>query len=439
MLLGVGSARAEVRRSIPIPTATLVTRWDTDRWSRGSYSALPPGVSPRVRRDLADALLDGRVAFAGEYADSQYPATTQGAYRSGRYAARRLIDRADPRTAVVIGAGMAGASAARALQSAGVDVRVIEARGRIGGRIHSDTRWGAPVELGAAWLHALYGNPLVPLARAEGLRLVPTDYDDAVARDTVTGRASAKAERRWTRLGGLMERLGDAWPSRDLSVGDWLERRNWNDGRIDTWAAQVEITQEYGVDPGRLGVRATEEGGAYRGGDAMVAGGYDAIVRSLLDGIDVELSTPVKSVAARGNSVRVVLANSASVQADVVVVAVPLALLRSETLAVEPMNAKVRGALRSLTTGHLEKVVLRYDERWWGRHQVYGIVGGGAAGAPAGSDASLRWTEFYDLTDVLGFPALAGLSGGQAARTRPRSDRGCVDEATAALAAAFGG
>ena len=33
--------------------------------------------------------------------------------------------------------------------------------------------------------------------------------------------------------------------------------------------------------------------------------------------------------------------------------------------------------------------------------------------------AVLRWTEFYSLTDVLGFPALVGFSGGSSARSRP--------------------
>ena len=94
-------------------------------------------------------------------------------------------------------------------------------------------------------------------------------------------------------------------------------------------------------------------------------------------------------------------------------------------------------ALRSLSTGSLEKVILRYDQQWWGSEQVLGIVGGGAPGAPEGSLAALRWTEYYSLTDLLGFPALVGFSGGQAARTRPLSDAACAAEATAALASAF--
>jgi len=438
-LLRWDPASGVTRRGIPSPRASLVTRWDTDTWSRGSYSALPAGVSPSVRRTLADTVISGRIALAGEYASTAYPATTTGAYLSGRHAVKRLLDRVDARTAIVIGAGMAGAAAARDLRAAGVDVTVLEARGRTGGRIRSDRAWGAPVELGAAWIHGTGGNPLVPLARAAGLRLVPTDYDDAIARDTVTGRRSTAAEARWGRLDGLLERLGEAWPPRSLSVADWLERQGWGTSRIDSWATQVEVTQEYALDPSRLGVRATEEGANYSGGDVMVAGGYVAIVDDLLAGADVRRRSAVESVALRGSRVEVSLRSGTRLPADVVVVAVPLALLRAGLPAVVGMGSGVLTALRSLVTGVFEKVVLRYDEQWWGDHRVYGVVGGGAPGAPAGSAAALRWTEFYSLTDVLGFPALAGFAGGSSARSRPASDAACAREAAAALGAAFAG
>ena len=439
LALRLERAAGSPRRVIPVPTASLVTRWDTDPWSRGSYSALPAGTSPSVRRTLADAILGGRIALAGEYASTAYPATTTGAYLSGRHAAGRLLDRVNARTAIVVGAGLAGAVAAHDLRAAGVEVTVVEARDRVGGRIWSDEQWGAPVELGAAWIHGTRGNPIVPLARAAGLGLVPTDYDDAVARDTVTGLPSAKAEARWTRLDGLLERLGEAWPPRSLSVADWLARQGWTTGRIDAWATQVEVTQEYGLDPGRLGVRATEEGAAYRGGDALVAGGYVTIVDDLLAGSEVRRGSAAQSVGVRGSRVDVALASGERLSADIAVVAVPLALVRAGRPKLPDMGRGVRTALRGLVTGVFEKVVLRYDEQWWGDHRVYGIVGGGAPGAPAGSAAALRWTEFYSLTDVLGFPALVGFSGGSSARSRPKSDATCASEAQRALTAAFAG
>ncbi len=430
-------AVAGTPRTVPRPTGALVTRWDTDPWARGAYSALPPGVSPRVRRTLADAVLGGRIVLAGEYASPGRPSTTTGAHDSGRAAGRLIAETAQPSTVLVIGAGLAGATAAADLAARGVDVVVLEARDRVGGRIRTDRSWGVPIELGASWIHGLRGNSMVPLASRAGLRLAPTDFEDAVARDTLTGRRSPAAERRWGRLDALLSRLSESAGPRRQDVGSWLTDQGWSDGRLDAWAAQVEVTQEYGRDPDLLGVRAAQEGDEYRGGDSMVVGGYARIPETLLDGLEVRLGSPVAQVVADGSGVDVTLVDGSVQRADAAVVAVPLEVLRVGALTVSPMPRDVRAALDRLRTGDLEKVVLRYAEPWWGDHQVIGVVGGGAPGAPAGTSAALRWTEFYPLTDIVGEPAIMALSGGSAARRRPRSDAACAAEAAAALAAAF--
>ena len=115
LVAGPADALGRPRRRVPTPTASLVTRWDTDTWSRGSYSSLPAGTSPAVRRTLADAILGGRIALAGEYASTAYPSTTTGAYLSGQHAARRLLDLVNARTAIVVGAGIAGLRGALAM------------------------------------------------------------------------------------------------------------------------------------------------------------------------------------------------------------------------------------------------------------------------------------------------------------------------------------
>lgn len=65
----------------------------------------------------------------------------------------------DTKSLLIVGAGMAGLSAARSLADAGWRVRVIEARDRIGGRVYTNRDWGVPLEMGASWIHGTTDNP----------------------------------------------------------------------------------------------------------------------------------------------------------------------------------------------------------------------------------------------------------------------------------------
>ena len=74
---------------IPGPKDALVTRWQSDPWSYGSYSYVPAGVSFRRHLDLARPV-DDKVFFAGEATHQDYPATVHGAFLSGVRAARQV-------------------------------------------------------------------------------------------------------------------------------------------------------------------------------------------------------------------------------------------------------------------------------------------------------------------------------------------------------------
>lgn len=71
---------------------------------------------------------------------------------------------------IIIGAGMAGLSAANHLLKNGIeDFLIIEARKRIGGRIISIPLKNHKVELGANWIHGVLGNPIFEMAMSNNL------------------------------------------------------------------------------------------------------------------------------------------------------------------------------------------------------------------------------------------------------------------------------
>lgn len=68
---------------------------------------------------------------------------------------------------VIIGAGVAGLTAAKQLHDAQQDVLVLEAKNRLGGRVYTNYSWGFATDLGATWVHGIEHNPLLPLIKNE--------------------------------------------------------------------------------------------------------------------------------------------------------------------------------------------------------------------------------------------------------------------------------
>ena len=81
-------------------------------------------------------------------------------------------------TMLVVGAGIAGLAAAKELISRGHRVTVLEGRERIGGRLWTDRTFGAPVDLGASFIHGPEGNPLSMLANQFDIDVFETDPDN---------------------------------------------------------------------------------------------------------------------------------------------------------------------------------------------------------------------------------------------------------------------
>ncbi|KAI1168713.1 Sec1-like protein [Nemania serpens] len=75
---------------VPQPVHSIVTRWGSDRFARGSYSSAGPTMSIDDYQAMARPV--GNLFFAGEHTTHTHPATVHGAYLSGLRAASEVLD-----------------------------------------------------------------------------------------------------------------------------------------------------------------------------------------------------------------------------------------------------------------------------------------------------------------------------------------------------------
>lgn len=346
---------------------------------------------------------------------------------------------------IVIGAGVAGLTAARLLARAGHRVVVLEARDRVGGRVTTDRADGIATDLGASWIHGITDSPVAAAAEAFGMRTVeftvggyqpdsrPIAYygpdgvrlTDAATQAFIDDIHTVDA----TLLGVVADSDPDA-SYRDVTDAA-IAAQGWDEERAQRVREYLEHRSEeqYGAWIEDLAAHGLDDD-SIEGDEVVFPDGYDRLPSHLAEGLDVRLQHVVQRVEWSESRV-VVDTDRGSFTAEQAVVTVPVGVLQSDDFVIEPdLPRPIAGALGRLKMNAFEKVFLQFPTRFWD-DGVYAIRQQGPE--------SRWWHSWYDLTSLHGLPTLLTFAAGPAAvATRDWPQEQVVESVLAQLRRFYG-
>lgn len=350
---------------------------------------------------------------------------------------------ADVDRVIVIGAGVAGLTAAKVLQEHGTQVVVLEANARTGGRASTVNLDGAAVDEGAVWLDGLRGNPLVNWCDQAGLETVRADYVEPLhvaAFDASRGRWVGRVEMlrhlvAYQRASSALEKPSDG-TAQTLAdrIDQVVDRYGGRNGSRRIRGIMVRMLAEatWAGTVAELGPHAAEIGERYSGGETAIVGGYRRLVDTLAHDLDIRLEHPVTAVRHGGGPVSVETPHGVF-DGSHVLVTVPLGVLKARSITFDPpLPADKQSAIDRIGMGTLEKVLLRFDEPFWRRD----------AARPQNLfffDDATPSPILFDSTESAGAPVLAALVSGDHSTRLLEEPDAVVSEVVQALHTMFPG
>jgi monoamine oxidase len=273
---------------------------------------------------------------------------------------------------LVIGAGMAGLTAARSLAEAGRSVTLVEASTRVGGRVHTIREGNEIIELGAEFIH---GKPpeLWSLIEEANLETYELDGSHLVYEDA---RLQSRDEQQESST--ILDKL-EGWTKPDLSFADFLDHEQVPADHRQSLIGYIEgfnAADHHIISAISLGLQQAAEEEIE--GDRLfrLRAGYDQLPQFLAQkftdaGGTLLLDTLVERIDWTPGHVRIE-AHSGDrplhLEARQAIITLPLGVLRQQSVTFSPVPTPIHEATR-LRIGHVRRFTLLFREKFWAHLQ----------------------------------------------------------------------
>lgn len=268
---------------------------------------------------------------------------------------------------MVVGAGISGLAAAQQLRQKGYDVLVLEAQEKVGGRIRTNRSLGMPFDEGASWIHGPRRNPIIDLAAKAGATTYLTD-DDSVKVFDLGGKQYPDAvltstEKQYEDALQAVERAGSTTRSFQEVFGQ-LYPTKLND-RLWKYLLSSYLEFNTGGDIANLSSKYFYDDEDFSGSDVILTNGYDTLTDYLAKELEIRLHTVVTHIDYSTPKVKIT-ANQEIIEADYVLVTVPLGVLKKGTIIFTPaLPQEKQAAIANTQMGTVNKFLLVWDTAFW--------------------------------------------------------------------------
>ncbi len=354
---------------------------------------------------------------------------------------------------IVIGAGIAGLTAASQLQKSGQSVLVLEARERMGGRIFSQHIGQDTYDLGASWIHGIEDNPIWDITRQHHIQTEVFNYQESIFFKENGHQFNAHEQQVLeTALAHLMTKFTNLthdshYQNAQQVLDEWLvaedllsilKPEKGYESRYQAYLLaffNVLAEDPFASSLSELSPYFLQFEGYHGGDEVIFPQGYAQVIHYIAQGLDIRLNQIVQAIDYQGEDVCITTTEGMCYRGKQVVVAVPLGVLKQECIQFyPPLPDDKQQAIRQLGFGVFNKLFVSFDTVFWQKAKD----GHGSTNSVFVLDGN-HWLNFMDVSAIYQQPTLLFLFGGASATwLENSSDEKTWKQLSASLTKAFG-